>query len=225
MSLTVECVLRIILSCLCGYLIGMERTKRLKEAGVRTHSIIAAASALIMIISKYGFSDIIVDGKTGIRAADAARLAAGVISGISFIGAGVIYKNGNSVKGLTTAAGMWATSVIGLAIGGGMYLMGATLTVLVEIIQVIFHRYSIGADVFAEMDITIEAEMTNAFRDLLFSQANRKQIQIITMRMDRDKDGCQICTATIRPKEQKSVQDIYAMFSDSTEIRSIISRY
>ena len=225
MSLTVECVLRIVLSCLCGYLIGVERTKRLKEAGVRTHSIIAAASALIMIISKYGFADIMTAGNTGVREADAARLAAGVIGGISFIGAGVIYKNGNSVKGLTTAAGMWATSVIGLAIGGGMYVMGATLTVLVVIIQVIFHRYSIGADVYAEMDVTVEAEMTDAFREMLFSQADQKRLQIISMKIERDKDGQEVCTAVLRPKEQVSVQSIYDLFSRTTDIRSITSKF
>lgn len=225
MSLTVECVIRIVLSCLCGYLIGVERTKRLKEAGVRTHSIIAASAALIMIISKYGFTDILTDGSMGVRGADAARLAAGVISGISFIGAGVIYKNGNSVKGLTTAAGMWATSVIGLAIGGGMYIMGATLTVLVVIIQVLFHRYSIGADVYAEMDVTVEAEMTDAFREMLFSQADQKRLQIISMKIERDKDGQEVCTAVLRPKEQVSVQSIYDLFSRTTDIRSITSKF
>ena len=225
MSLTVECVIRIVLSCLCGYLIGVERTKRLKEAGVRTHSIIAASAALIMIISKYGFTDILTDGSMGVRGADAARLAAGVISGISFIGAGVIYKNGNSVKGLTTAAGMWATSVIGLAIGGGMYIMGATLTVLVVIIQVLFHRYSIGADVYAEMDVTVEAEMTDAFREMLFSQADQKRLQIISMKIERDKDGQEVCTAVLRPKEQVNVQSIYDLFSRTTDIRSITSKF
>lgn len=225
MSLTVECVIRIVLSCLCGYLIGVERTKRLKEAGVRTHSIIAASAALIMIISKYGFTDILADGSMGVRGADAARLAAGVISGISFIGAGVIYKNGNSVKGLTTAAGMWATSVIGLAIGGGMYIMGATLTVLVVIIQVLFHRYSIGADVYAETDVTVEAEMTDAFREMLFSQANQKRLQIISMKIERNMDGQEVCTAVLRPKEQVSVQSIYDLFSRTTDIRSITSKF
>lgn len=181
MSLTVECVIRIVLSCLCGYLIGVERTKRLKEAGV--------------------------------------------ISGISFIGAGVIYKNGNSVKGLTTAAGMWATSVIGLAIGGGMYIMGATLTVLVVIIQVLFHRYSIGADVYAETDVTVEAEMTDAFREMLFSQANQKRLQIISMKIERNMDGQEVCTAVLRPKEQVSVQSVYDLFSRTTDIRSITSKF
>lgn len=225
MNFTIECIFRIILACLCGYFIGVERTKRLKEAGVRTHSIIAAASALIMIISKYGFSDILLNGNVGVQEADAARLAAGVISGISFIGAGVIYKNGNSVKGLTTAAGIWATSVIGLAIGGGMYVMGLTLTTLVVIIQILFHRFSIGADVYSETDVTIEADLTDKFREQIFSLSQQKKIQIISMRLERNTNGKQLCTISIRPKMQQEIDEIYDLFSTATDIHSIIYKY
>ena len=117
-------LLRLVLSCICGGTVGLERTKRLKEAGIRTHCIIASAAALMMLISQYGFGGVYENGEfiSGVRGADAARIAAQVVSGISFLGAGVIFKNGNSVKGLTTAAGIWATAGIGLAIGCGMYV-------------------------------------------------------------------------------------------------------
>ena len=119
--------IRMIVACLCGACIGIERTKRFKEAGIRTHIIVCCASALIMVVSKYGFADLTgVDGMdfNGTKGVDASRIASQVVSGISFLGAGLIYKNGSAVKGLTTAAGIWATSGIGLAIGAGLtYLL------------------------------------------------------------------------------------------------------
>lgn len=109
-------LVRILAACFCGACIGFERTKRFKEAGIRTHIIVCCAAALIMIVSKYGFADLTyADGSVfnGTRGADPARIAAQVVSGISFLGAGVIFKNGSTVKGLTTAAGIWATAGIG----------------------------------------------------------------------------------------------------------------
>ena len=116
--------IRILTASLCGACIGFERSKRYKEAGIRTHIIVCCAASLMMIVSKYGFADL-TDAAgaayNGTRGADAARIAAQVVSGISFLGAGVIFKHGSAVRGLTTAAGLWATAAIGLAIGAGMY--------------------------------------------------------------------------------------------------------
>ena len=117
-----EFFIRIVLAAILGALVGLERSKRQKEAGVRTHCIIACTSALFMILSKYAFVDLV--GVAGLRGADPARIAAQVVSGISFLGAGVIFKNGNSIRGLTTAAGMWGTAAVGMAIGAGMYWVG-----------------------------------------------------------------------------------------------------
>ena len=101
---------RLILAAVCGGIIGYERTNRGKGAGIRTHSIVSLASCLMMLVSKYGFADMDVLG-------DGSRIAAQVVSGVGFLGAGMIYFNGrHSVKGLTTAAGIWATSGIGLAL-------------------------------------------------------------------------------------------------------------
>ena len=100
-----EFLIRIVISAVFGIFIGLERTKRQKDAGIRTHCIIAVTSAAFMILSKYAFLD--VNGVLGDRSADPARMAAQVVSGISFLGAGVIFKDKNSsIKGLTTAAGM-----------------------------------------------------------------------------------------------------------------------
>lgn len=125
-------LIRIAVACLCGGLVGLERTKRLKEAGIRTHIIVALGAALIMVVSKYGFGDV--------GGADASRIASNVITGISFLGAGVIFVRGGSVKGLTTAAGIWATAAIGLALGAGMYTVGVLCTALVILLQFSLHK-------------------------------------------------------------------------------------
>lgn len=127
-----ELLLRILISCLLGVAIGYERKNRNKGAGIRTHAIVALGAALIMIVSKYGFTDI--------PNYDAARVAAQVVSGIGFLGAGIIFVRNNSISGLTTAAGIWATAGVGLAVGSGLYLVGLASTVLVVLAQVIMHR-------------------------------------------------------------------------------------
>lgn len=134
----INLIFRMFVSCMCGIAIGFERNNRAKEAGVRTHCIVACASALMMIISKYGFADI-ASGVDGMRGADGSRIAAQVISGIGFLGAGIIYVQRSNIRGLTTAAGLWATSGIGLAVGGGMYSVGFAATVMILVAQLVLH--------------------------------------------------------------------------------------
>jgi len=133
-----EMLLRLVVAGLCGALIGFERKSRLKEAGLRTHFVVAVGSALIMIVSKYGFMDLLdVSQRISI---DPSRIAAQVVSGIGFLGAGTIIVQRQSVRGLTTAAGLWSTAGIGLAIGAGMYLIGFGGTVLILLGLEIFDR-------------------------------------------------------------------------------------
>lgn len=109
----------------------------MKEAGVRTHFIVAMAAALVMLISKYGFSDVVVLPSHQV---DVSRVAASVVSGVGFLGAGLIFVRKYTINGLTTAAGIWATSAIGMAIGGGMYAVGIMGTVIILLAQVFLHR-------------------------------------------------------------------------------------
>ena len=149
-----EFIIRIVLAAILGALVGLERSKRQKEAGVRTHCIIACTSALFMILSKYAFVDLV--GVNGLRGADPARIAAQVVSGISFLGAGVIFKNGNSIRGLTTAAGMWGTAAVGMAIGAGMYWVGLIEAAVLVGIQIVLHRFPVGADALTTQEIVVE---------------------------------------------------------------------
>ncbi len=132
-------IFRLLVACICGIAIGFERKERSKEAGIRTHCVVACAAALMMIISKYGFTDLgLFDG---VRAggADPSRIASQVVSGVGFLGAGMIFVQKNTIKGLTTAAGVWATAGIGMAIGAGMYTVGITSTVIILLAQIILH--------------------------------------------------------------------------------------
>jgi mgtC family protein len=119
--------LAILISCACGLAIGYERTSRNKQAGVKTHMIVALTSCLMMIISKEAFLDT--------PHFDTARVAAQVVSGISFIGGGIIFMRDKRVSGLTTASGIWATAGIGLAIGGGFWFFGAVCSAVIVIVQ------------------------------------------------------------------------------------------
>ena len=142
-----EYLLRIIVASICGCAIGFERKNRHKEAGMKTHAIVALGSALIMVVSKYGFSDV--------APPDTSRIAAQVVSGIGFLGAGIIFvKDNNIVSGLTTAAGIWATSGIGLCVGAGNYFVGIMSTVIMLVLQFILHSKLFTSDIIQE-DITI----------------------------------------------------------------------
>lgn len=126
--LTLHFVLRLVLAGVLGAVIGLEREYRSKDAGHRTHFLVALGSALLMIISQYGFADVLGTEHTSY---DPSRIASQVVTGIGFLGAGTIILQRHYVRGLTTAAGIWATSAIGLAIGAGMYVVGIITTVLV----------------------------------------------------------------------------------------------
>ena len=118
---------RLLVAGVLGAIIGLDREYRAKEAGFRTHFLVALGSALFMIVSKYGFWGIL--GDTGIGL-DPSRIAAQVVSGIGFLGAGTIIIQKLFVRGLTTAAGIWATSAIGLAVGAGQYWLGISAMLL-----------------------------------------------------------------------------------------------
>jgi putative Mg2+ transporter-C (MgtC) family protein len=121
-------ILRLCVAGLCGTVIGLDREYRVKDAGFRTHFLVALGSALMMIVSQYGFEGFLA-GHDGTRF-DPGRIAAQVVSGIGFIGAGTIIIHRQLVRGLTTAASLWATAGIGLAAGAEMYVVAGAATLL-----------------------------------------------------------------------------------------------
>lgn len=132
-----EYVWRIVLALFLGALIGLERNKRVKEAGIRTHGIVCVAACAFMLLSQFGFD------RSLTPQFDAARIASQTVMGIAFLGAGIIYSRSGSMQGLTTAAGIWATVAIGMCCGAGnrwFVLIGAVIAVLIIVFQYMFHR-------------------------------------------------------------------------------------
>ena len=172
-------ILRLLVATLCGIVIGFERTTRYKEAGIRTHAIVALGAALLMLISKFGFPE---SGGT-----DSARIAAQIVSGIGFLGAGMILVRRNTVSGLTTAAGIWTTSAVGMAIGAGMYVLGIATTIIVVTIQLLFHstwfqRYDRPSD-----PMTIVLDDADPQPILRFIKS--KDVEITSYRVREDDNG------------------------------------
>ena len=210
-TIELECFLRILMASLCGCMIVYERTRRLKEAGVCTHCVVACGAALMMVVSKYGFSDIIQNGVYlyGSDGADASRIAAQVVTGVGFLGAGVIFRTGTSVKGLTTAAGIWATSAVGLAFGAGLYLIGWLTTIFIVAIQFLMHRLNIGADAYTSQDISLQFHDCPQVREQLFTMLEERGALISgcsTKRLDNGDMSYHLCIHIRRPIQAVELQ-------------------
>lgn len=127
----IDVTIRLVVAMILGGIIGLERDYRAKDAGFRTHFLVAVGSALFTLISMYGFVD-------GVK--DTSRVAAQVVSGIGFLGAGLIVFQKNVIRGLTTAAGLWVTAAVGMACGTGQFFMAALTTALMLVgLEVLSH--------------------------------------------------------------------------------------
>lgn len=144
-------VLRVVIAGFCGFIIGFERKTRSKEAGIRTHTILAIGAALFMIVSKYSFSDlvrVVYEGGQptyqyymGMSSTDASRVVAQAVTGIGFLGGGVIVYTKGSLHGLTTAAGIWATAGVGMMVGSGvgtLVVLGVVTAILIVCVHLVF---------------------------------------------------------------------------------------
>jgi putative Mg2+ transporter-C (MgtC) family protein len=127
-----ELITRLGLAALLGGIIGVERELREREAGLRTHLLVALGSALFTIISAYGFSEFMNESPATLVRTDPTRIAAQIVTGIGFLGAGAIIRQGYSIRGLTTAATLWLTAAIGMAAGAGSYT-AAVITTLIAL--------------------------------------------------------------------------------------------
>ncbi len=214
-----EFLIRLLLSAALGALVGLERSKRQKEAGVRTHCIIACTSALFMILSKYAFVDTAI-GADGLRGADPARIAAQVVSGISFLGAGVIFKNGNSIRGLTTAAGMWGTAAIGMAVGAGMYWLGLIEAAILVAIQIILHRFPVGADALTTQEILVEMEDTPELQAQFDALLQSHNGQVVESSLSRD-EGYLRMEITAKLEPPITHDEALAFMKDNSGVRKV----
>ncbi|MBQ7757709.1 MgtC/SapB family protein [Anaerotignum sp.] len=212
-----EYMLRMVIAAICGGIIGYERSRRRKEAGLRTHIIVAVGSALLMIVSKYGFVDVL--EIPGMRA-DASRVASNVITGISFLGAGVIFVRDASIKGLTTAAGLWSMAGVGLAIGAGMYAVGIFATVLIMVIQIFTHGNlkKLDGPIYETFSITYE-NMPHGLEQLK-QQLKERNIIIHHIQMEKRDDGSVKVTLDVSREHAITCSDLSDIFADDERIKS-----
>lgn len=219
-----EIFVRIIVATFCGLVIGLERTKRQKAAGIRTHCVIAAASALMMILSKYAFADLTPEAGglyESSRGADVSRIASQVVSGVGFLGAGVIFVKGGTIKGLTTAAGIWAVSAIGMAIGAGMYPVGLFATFIVLILNVIFHKLHVGDDAYSTQEIEVEMKDTPELRVVVDEILERYRTQVLDCRIVRMSDQYISLKLTVKMTGKIPFDECLKIMDEHPDIRKL----
>ena len=207
-----EYLLRILIGAICGAAIGYERKSRMKEAGVRTHLIVALGSTMMMLVSKYGFFDVVI--MQGISL-DASRIAANIITGVSFLGAGVIFVRNRSISGLTTAAGIWATSGVGLAIGAGMYIVGVFAT------QVLLHKRLLFLEGPQSEQISITMERGLEPFQMLRDNLESINVQILEVKTQKNKDDTVSLELAVRVDQSLTVTEILACFQENPYIRAL----
>lgn len=184
-----EWVARIILAGICGGAIGYERESRKKTAGLRTHVIVAVSSALMIVLSKYGFQDVL--GQY-VRL-DPSRIAAGTVTAIGFLGSGIIFSRNKNISGVTTSAGIWATLGVGMAVGAGMYVIGIVTTGIVVLVEIFIGRGGKLSHVMKQVyQIVVEYTL---------SEDEEKRVTGEIQRELREKYQCEILKFQTRRKE------------------------
>lgn len=215
-----EYLLRVILAGICGALVGYERKNRMKEAGIRTHFVVALGASLMMIISKYGFQD--QNGWENV-AFDPSRIAAQVVSGVGFLGAGMIFMQRLTIKGLTTAAGIWATAGVGMAIGAGLYVLGAGVAIIIFVAQKLLHgRFNWLSSPKTEqlvIRITNEPGATSQIQQLL----EEKNISILSFQSESSGIGSEDITLEmiVRFPGSYRVEQLLPIVQEASFVRAV----
>lgn len=202
-------ILRILVAALLGGAIGLERGFRAKEAGFRTHFLVALGSAVFMVLSAHGFGDVQLSESQRL---DVSRIAAQVVSGIGFIGAGTIIFQRQAVHGLTTAAGLWVTASIGMAAGAGMYVIAGFTTLLVliglEVLNVLFP--TIGHH---NLTLTVAADSEEAVRRLT-DRLKADGTGIVTYSLTKDAEGGLVVRMELKPVRSGYADHVFRFVED-----------
>lgn len=215
-----ELFVRIAAAALLGALIGLERGIRQKEAGIRTHSIVAMGAALLMIISKYAFGDLVTNGgfALGTTGADPTRVASQAITAIAFLGAGVIFRHGTSIKGLTTAAGVWATAAIGLCLGAGLYALGVGTAVLVLLLNICLHKWLVRLESMSTGTITVTMDATPGALDDLRLHLDDRKISVSHIDLKKG-DGLLYAVIVVRLPKSSALNDLLLFLGENPHIK------
>ena len=180
-----ELFARLAFAGFCGAIIGLERSIRRKDAGIKTHIILALGAALFMIVSQYGFTELKLSAE---YSADASRIASNIVTGVSFLCAGVIFVRGASVKGLTTATGIWTTAGIGMAAGAGMYGITLFATLLILVIQILLNKVSIKIETHYSLEVELKNPDDTPLGDIIKEISTLAKATPNSIKMHHDPD-------------------------------------
>lgn len=219
MALQLEYLGRLCLAGVCGLFVGYERINRGKEAGMRTHCIVALASALMMEISKYGFYDMLSLQDMAALRFDPARVAAQIVTGIGFLGAGIIFVRNQTVSGLTTAAGVWGTAGVGMAIGAGMYVVGMAGTVLIVVAQVLLHRNFPFLPVQAE-HLRLEMERDSDGMAYVTDTLSQHDVTVLAVHAE-ESNGRVVISMTLRLPRKYSMARVLELMAGHPCVKAI----
>lgn len=203
-----ETLLRLVTAAVFGGLVGLERQRNDWAAGLRTHMIVCIGASLMMIVSSFGFSDILGTPNVSL---DPSRVAAQVVSGIGFLGAGtILFLKNEVIKGLTTAAGLWTVAGIGLAVGGGLYFAAAATTAIVLIILVIIKPYK-------------NKLLPQNKQKEMFLQVNKQLVSIRQIEHIVTEQNLKFSQITMRPSDNGNLYAVDIRFNKSIATTTLLT--
>lgn len=205
-------VVRLCLAGLAGFLIGLERTARAKDAGVRTQTILCITSALLMIVSKYAFAELVAAGVSY----DSSRVASSIITGLSFVGAGMLFYKRESLKSLTTAVGICLNVAIGMAFGAGMLILGGVATIMTLLIQLFMHAPVKTFKTRKYVEIRVQFIITDGYIEEFKKKYNVEHfIQFRTVRHDEQ----MVADVVYYSYKEITSEELFAMMSKDQNIK------
>ena len=214
---TYEIIIRLFCAAFCGALIGIERERKEWAAGMRTHMMVAVGSALYMIVSAYGFEEILKHPNVEL---DPSRVAAQVVSGIGFLGAGtIIFLRHGIIRGLTTASGLWTVAAIGLAIGGGMFWAGLATTAIAITILWLLQPIEVRFFSRTTRTLVIHFYLIEDSSSIIDSILQSKEYDIRHFALDRKHDGS--LTLKISSPKSKDLKLLAGRFGNDARVKSI----
>lgn len=207
-----ELIFRIFLAGVLGAVIGYERKNRDKSAGTRTHAMVCLGAALLMVISKYCFPDV--------ADYDASRVASQIVSGVGFLGTGMIFVKNSTVSGLTTAAGVWTTAGIGMAVGAGAYWIGIAAALIMIVMQILMHKMN---PVFAENvrdNVKITTNQYEPVMKEIQDELNQKKIKMLNYKLNKMETEVKLELLLAFPTKEAKEEFLFRWAKDD-RIRSI----
>jgi putative Mg2+ transporter-C (MgtC) family protein len=215
-----ELILRLLLAAVLGSLVGADRERLVWAAGLRTHMLVCVGASLFMIVSAFGFTDIL---NTSHVILDPSRIAAQVVSGIGFLGAGSILLRGEVIRGLTTAASLWTVAAIGLAVGGGLYIAAGAATAIILIIlaglKPLEERFQ---DRHRSHRLTVEAErgaLSLAALDAVLGYRARRVTRYVAT--PGDNEGAESIAITLTRLTAQDVEEIEKLLAGLQGVKTV----